>query len=145
MLELWSGDRAFGREAHPLVSLCTKSSDRRGLQRKPRQRYRLLVYSISSPPLSTGTFRRPCVRFSAQWQIQMSCNYAKKERDCILLRIFGLTRFFRNLMLVPSISLSRVQVDFSFNRSFSSEWIAVKAISVLGSIESLLGIKELIV
>ena len=51
MLKLWSGDRVFGREARPPEWPYTNSSDLRGSRRKPRQWCRLLVYSISSPPV----------------------------------------------------------------------------------------------
>jgi hypothetical protein len=66
MLELWSGDRAFGREAGPFELPCTMSCDRPGSRRKPRRRCRLLVYSISSPPVPPSMSRRSFVRFSAR-------------------------------------------------------------------------------
>ena len=79
MLKLWSGDRVFGREARPPEWPYTNSSDRPGSRRKPRRRCRLLVYSISSPPVPPSMSRRSFVRFSARWRIsRTSC--AEKVR-----------------------------------------------------------------
>jgi hypothetical protein len=69
MLKLWSGDRVFGREARPPEWPYTNSSDRRGSRRKPRQWCRLLVWSLSFPPLSLGLSQRPFARLSARWRI----------------------------------------------------------------------------
>ena len=125
MLKLWSGDRVFGREARPPEWPYTNSSDRRGLQRKPRRRCRLLVYPISSPPLPPG---RPsgfsCVQRTltdiARPLRRKSLSELMRKPEMHFVTHFSVLLFLRNRGSSAPTGLSRVVFDVIPDRVISS-------------------------